>query len=122
MKKVLFSTSAIFVLIALGIFTEGRTYYAGRNYGQHLIYLDALGAAGSSLSCPNLTPQTREFIKAQYYYYAWQAFASHLQDAHIVDYGPIDETLIHGTEPFVFHADSANGYYQILQEHHVFRK
>lgn len=92
-------------------------YEAGRRHDQKLVYADAFTAASESLEYGTaLTPQTREFIKAQFYYYGCHMGPGTIRKLPRVDYGPVDEKLIAGARPFFIRDDSPNTYYwQILR-------
>jgi hypothetical protein len=114
-KQVLWVGLALCILAVIGTITCARAYNAGKNHGQKLVSLEAFEAARASLQSRSLTPQTREYIKAQFYYYGCQIKPQIIRRTPVVDYGRVDDALLGGIEPFIPHADSPNDYYRQIQ-------
>ncbi len=109
---------AVVICFAVGAIIFGRIYSAGRVYGQQLTSLEAFTAAQTSLQSKSLAPQTREYIKAQFYYFGCQIEPQIIRSIPVVDYGRVDDALLAGAEPFVRHADDPNEYYKEIQRIH----
>jgi hypothetical protein len=118
-KRTLLFTLGFIALAAVGSIAFSRNYNAGRVYGQQLTSLETFYAAHASLQSPSLAPQTREYIKAQFYYFGCQIQPHVIRNMPIVDYGPVDDATLDGTEPFLRHGDTPNDYYQELQRIHA---
>lgn len=119
MKQTLLLRLGFITLAAVGAIAFGHTYNAGRVHGQQLASLDAFTAAHASLQSQSLAPQTREYIKAQFYYFGCQIQPHVIRSMPVVDYGRVDDASLAGTEPFLRHANSPNDYYQKIQRIHA---
>ena len=72
----------------------------------------------ASLFNPALAPQTREYVKAQFYYYGCRTDAHTIRRMSSVDFGRVNEDLLQRLEPFPLHADCPNDYHEQLMRIH----
>lgn len=121
MKHPLLFALGFIVAISLGVLVFAQTYNSGRIYGQQLVSHEAFRDAQASLQGTNLTPQTREYLKAQFYYYGCQIQQDIIHREKVVDYGPVNDALLNGLVPFIPHGDSPDVYYQELKRIHAAR-
>jgi len=114
MKRALVTLAGVCLLAFTGI----ASFVIGARVGQntakeHLsqAYLDMAAASLISAQAPEASEQTKEYAKAQFYYYAHRTQRNIYQDL-----GPVDLNRIDGLEPFIRHADSPNDYYKKAEQ------
>ena len=113
MKRTLIALSTV-ILLALIIGSYVIGYRGGASMAReqmYQVYLDMAGASLASAQAPEANYQTKEYAKAQFYYYAYLS-----QRNIYLDLGPVDLKTIAGLEPFIRHADSPNDYYNRPQK------
>lgn len=110
MKTSILIGGAAGLLLLVGSLSYVAGFRGGLHWARKEItqaYLDVAGASLASAQAPEANHQTKEYAKAQFYYYAHRS--QHALDA---DLGPVDEKAIAGLVPFPAHADSPNDYYK----------
>jgi hypothetical protein len=110
MKRALFALTAVVLLALTGIACFVAGFRGGISTGRQettQVYLDIATASLISARAPEATHQTKEYAKAQFYYYSHRSQKNIYQDL-----GPVDLKAVDGLEPFIRHADSPNDYYK----------
>ncbi len=112
--KIIFCVLGTLIFVAIGAIAFGRTYNAGRVAGQQIKNEEIFWTAEMSLQNQSLEPQAREYVKAQFYHYGCLVDPQIIRRVRKVDYGPVDDTILKGLEPFPFRSDHPNDYYADL--------
>jgi len=110
MKRAFIALTAVVALALSGIACYVAGFQCGISAGRQQatqVYLDIATASLISARAPEATHQTKEYAKAQFYYYTHRSQKNIYQDL-----GAVDLMAIDGLEPFIHHADSPNDYYR----------
>jgi len=108
--SVTFAVVVIVVIAAIGI---NVAYRKGIHDGRREVYKDMFTAASLTASSKSASPQLREYVKAQMYFFLTQHNITMLShQMPMIDLGPVEVSLIAGTYPFLPHADTPNDYYE----------